>query len=153
MEQTNEKKEMKKNIILVIILVVIVAAVISILFYQKKSVPELDEIKKIPLETQIAEYEGEDVPGANVKLMLAKILSEELENSKTSLEKFEYNYRNDEQDLIEEIIKKNSDNKSENIQKIVKLRNFINNEDIYEIKYEKENGAITFISIKIKESK
>lgn len=153
MEQTNEKKEMRKIIILISVLIVIVTTVIIILCYKKFYNPKLKEIKKIPLETQISEYEGESVSGVDVKLMLAKILSEELENPNTSLSKIEYNYRNEEQDLKEEFIEIKTDNKSENVQKIVKLRNLISSDEIYEIMYQKENNAITFISIKIKESK
>lgn len=153
MEQTNEKKEMKKTIILISLLVVIIITVIITLCYKKFYNPEFKEIKKIPLETQISEYEGESVSGVDVKLMLAKILSEELENPNTSLSKIEYNYINEEHNLKEEFIEIKTDNKSENVQKIVKLRNLINNEEIYEIMYQKESSAITFISIKIKEPK
>lgn len=153
MEQTNEKEEMKKTIILILVLILIIVTAIVILCYKKFYNPELNEIKKIPLETQISEYEGENIPGANVKLMLAKILSEELEDPNTSLSKIEYNYINEEQELEEDFIEIKTDNKSENVQEIVKLRNLISNEQIYEINYQKENNAISFISIKIKERK
>lgn len=153
MEQTNEKKEMKKTVILISVLGVIIATVIIILCYKKFYNPEKKEIKKIPLETQISEYEGESISGAEVKLMLAKILSEELENPNTSLSKIEYNYINEENDLKEDVIEIKTDNKSDNVQQIVKLRNLISSDEIYEIIYQKENNAITFISIKIKEHK
>lgn len=151
MEQTEEKKDKKKTIILVILLVLIVVAVIAILCYKKFYNPELNEIKKIPLSTQIAEYEGENVPGADVKLMLAKILDQESEKPNTSLSKIEYNYKDETEEVIEDFIEIKSDNQYDNIQEIVKLRNLISNEEIYEIEYEKENDAITFISIKIKD--
>lgn len=152
MEKTNEKKEMKKTILLSIVLILVIVTVVVILCYKKFYNPELNEIKKIPLETQISEYEGENVPGANVKLMLAKILNEELQNPNSSLSKIEYNYKNEEKELEETFVEIKTDNKSQNVQEIVKLRNLISNEEIYEINYKKENNAISFISIKIKEN-
>ena len=151
MEQTEEKKEWKKTRLLIIFLLFIIVVVIIILCYKNFYNPKSEEVKKIPIETQISEYEGENISGAEVKLMLAKIISEELEKSNISLSKIEYNYKNEEQEIEDGLIEIKKDNKSDNVQKIVQLRNLIINQETYEVKYQKENNAISFISIKIKE--
>lgn len=151
MEETNEKKDKKKTIILIIILVVIIITVIACLSYQKffKGDNEKEEI--VSLETQISEYEGKEVAGAEVKLLLAKIMDNNIEDSSFALSKIEYNIKSTEtgEEYSGNIT---LSEQSQNIQDIVKLRNEIENERIYEVEYGKENDKIVSISIKNKNS-
>lgn len=150
MEITNEKKEKKKVLICVIILVIIISTTIIILMYQKYSKNNLNNTEIMSLENQILEYEGDEIVGEDVKLLLAKIMSDNLQNSDSRLSKIEYNIKTENEENSNGNIKINLENKSKNMQEIVNLRNSIINDKIYEIKYAKEKGIVISISINSK---